>query len=552
MWSADKKTFYLNGKPVIVSKFKQMARDLVIEAEDKLWKDLLWKEDRDERFVLKLDNIVDNVTFTNRGWSFVHRKENDLDNGLEWMLTQVADSRRLRSSDGRWKLAEVRRYVREIKRFLEILLFACHVTSGQPGRGTEVTTIRRVNGLLQDRNVFVVDGRVMTVTRYHKSQSQWDKPKVVPRFLPWRLAQVMVMYLVYVQPFYEYLTVQVLGGSFSEYIWGDEHGPWDTARLTRIIKRETGKRLGWAMTTLDYRHVAVGIGRMAVGEGFGRGYEDEMGEVEEAEVEEEGEHLLELQSGRSTAIGIGNYSVPIDIVKHLSIRSIEAFRPLSEHWHRFLGLASTLHEQNNPVESDEIGAERTSRKHERDGEVQELGPVRPPRQMENTDEQLQQRRVDQAMRHVLDSSDVTFKSVQQEQAIHAVIDGQTPLVVILPTGGGKSLLFMVPAYLDATGVTIVVVPYRALDDNLVDRIRKSGLIALSGRTVRLTRRQSWSSVQTLQAVVDFSGTPNCSLRRSYYDGWSLMSVIWSSRRATGGRNWPRCGTYAYLRVRWCC
>jgi superfamily II DNA helicase RecQ len=57
--------------------------------------------------------------------------------------------------------------------------------------------------------------------------------------------------------------------------------------------------------------------------------------------------------------------------------------------------------------------------------------------------------------------------------MHAVIDGQTPLVVVLPTGGGKSLLFMVPAYLDATGVTIVVVLYRALADNLVDQIRKN-------------------------------------------------------------------------------
>jgi hypothetical protein len=97
------------------------------------------------------------------------------------------------------------------------------------------------------------------------------------------------------------------------------------------------------MTTLDYRHVAMGIGRVVVGEGFGRGYEDEVGEVEEAEVED-GEHVLELQSGRSTAIGVGNYSVPIDIVKHLSVRSIEAFRPLSEYWYRFLGLASTQRE----------------------------------------------------------------------------------------------------------------------------------------------------------------------------------------------------------------
>jgi hypothetical protein len=39
----------------------------------------------------------------------------------------------------------------------------------------------------------------MTVVRYHKSQPQWDKPKVVPRFLPPWLGQVMVMYLVYLQ-----------------------------------------------------------------------------------------------------------------------------------------------------------------------------------------------------------------------------------------------------------------------------------------------------------------------------------------------------------------
>ena len=103
----------------------------------------------------------------------------------------------------------------------------------------------------------------------------------------------MVVYLAYVQPFYKYLTVYVLGGSFSEYVWGDEQEPWDIARLTRIIKRETGKRLRWLITTLDYRHVAVGIGRVAIGESFGWGYKDEVGEVEEAEIEE-GKHLLEL------------------------------------------------------------------------------------------------------------------------------------------------------------------------------------------------------------------------------------------------------------------
>ena len=47
------------------------------------------------------------------------------------------------------------------------------------------------------------------------------------------------------------------------------------------------------MITLDYCYIAVGIGRVAVSKSFSRGYKDEVGEVEEAEVED-GKHLLEL------------------------------------------------------------------------------------------------------------------------------------------------------------------------------------------------------------------------------------------------------------------
>jgi superfamily II DNA helicase RecQ len=40
-----------------------------------------------------------------------------------------------------------------------------------------------------------------------------------------------------------------------------------------------------------------------------------------------------------------------------------------------------------------------------------------------------------------------------------VLDKQTPLVVVLLTGGSKSLLFTVLACVDEARVTVVVVPY---------------------------------------------------------------------------------------------
>jgi hypothetical protein len=96
-----------------------------------------------------------------------------------------------------------------------------------------------------------------------------------------------------------------------------------------VLKRKTGKRLGVVLHTLEYQHTAVGIRQVKVGESFSRGYQDDVSKTEEAEVDNDSKDVLKLQNSRTTAIGVGNYSVPIDIIKHLSVQSIDAFQPLS-------------------------------------------------------------------------------------------------------------------------------------------------------------------------------------------------------------------------------
>ncbi len=73
---------------------------------------------------------------------------------------------------------------------------------------------------------------------------------------------------------------------------------------------------------------------------------------------------------------------------------------------------------------------------------------------------------------------MSFRSAEQGLALKAVLEGQTPLVVVLPTGGGKSLLFMAPGCLADAGVTIVVAPFRALVDDLVGRMKKARIDCL--------------------------------------------------------------------------
>jgi len=168
-----------------------------------------------------------------------------------------------------------------------------------------------------------------------------------------------------------------------------------------------------------------------VGESFGKGYQDEVGEIEEAEVNE-GEDLIELQSARTTVMGVGNYSVPIDIVKHLSVRSIEAFRPLSTMWHRFLGLEAgegAREEGWVGGGGGSLGRAKKRRACSGDGRANDEALAlrrRESRVQDNRDEAVQK-----AMQQVLGEEKVGFRSAEQEQALHAVLDGQTPLVVVL-------------------------------------------------------------------------------------------------------------------------
>jgi hypothetical protein len=114
---------------------------------------------------------------------------------------------------------------------------------------------------------------------------------------------VIVLYLSYLQPFREYLVATVLGGGLDDYIWSNKQGAWGTDQLTKVLRRETGKRLSVKLSTLGYRHTAVGIRRVKVGESFSKGYQDKVSEIDKAEVDEDKEDLVKLQNSRTTVMG---------------------------------------------------------------------------------------------------------------------------------------------------------------------------------------------------------------------------------------------------------
>jgi len=81
-----------------------------------------------------------------------------------------------------------------------------------------------------------------------------------------------------------------------------------------------------------------------------------------------------------------------------------------------------------------------------------------------------------AIQLILKDPTAKEKSREQLQALVHVITSPQDLVVIMKTGGGKSLLWMVPLLINKTAKYIVVCPYVALLD---EQFKKTQAIGLS-------------------------------------------------------------------------
>lgn len=77
----------------------------------------------------------------------------------------------------------------------------------------------------------------------------------------------------------------------------------------------------------------------------------------------------------------------------------------------------------------------------------------------------------------LDDPSATEKSPGQLEAIIAVMDGSEDLVVILPTGGGKSLLWHVVPKLEPNSASVIVAPFVLLLDQQLQNSKDKGINA---------------------------------------------------------------------------
>src|ERR1700712_1858487 len=170
-------------------------------------------------------------------------------------------------------------------------------------------------------------------------------------------------------------------------------------------------------------------------------------------------HIADLQAAHSSHVAGMIYGRGIMEQPGTTAHRREMFRLSSTDWHKFLGFVS----------SDDGGAESALGQAKRSPWEIEAEQGRTERRW-----QLQQARMEPQLQQLLGTESAQFRGVQAA-ATQAIQQGQSPVIAVMPTGSGKSMLFMLPAWIAPRGTTVVVVPLIALRGDLQQRCTKLGI-----------------------------------------------------------------------------
>ncbi|KAJ5205115.1 hypothetical protein N7472_001563 [Penicillium cf. griseofulvum] len=138
-----------------------------------------------------------------------------------------------------------------------------------PSRAPELLSVRHRNTETAHRNIFIEDRLVVIATSYHKGFYTRNDTKLIYRYLPREVGELLVRYLWLVLPFLKRLQVLTLEQTPTRtaeaYIWAPDPSTgrvWSSGRFREALRNESAIGLyGHTLNISSYRDIAIGISR---------------------------------------------------------------------------------------------------------------------------------------------------------------------------------------------------------------------------------------------------------------------------------------------------
>lgn len=465
-WSLDKLTVGYRGIELQMAHIPQLVQSEYLEAQTLLTQDLLFGVD--SLVQLQSWKLKDNLDLLDFRESWLGCPENaELVHGTETaLLQQIQRSLELRelffrnSASGAvtFNPKAVDLYEARAQDFLKRMLVLVHITAGQPLREPEILSVAWCNTSRQ-RHIMIWEKLVMIFTQYHKGQQHTGAFKDNIRFLPTVVGDLLLQFLAYVQPLRQvFLRQRQPAALLSPFLWTTLEGKvWPDGTVSSCLQRACARAQVPQLGTSRWRQISVAICKekfAARDQAYFAGDDITADDVED----ELDLAALALQSNHSVPMFnmayAGSTTLTVDTLLHRNHRA-------SKLWQDLFSFDAVLQGKRRRSNSNTLVArvqddiKRSQRRKTATCSEADLLTV---------------------ARRICSQPKLQFRVPGQRAALLAVL-GRCPAeqaVVVLGTGSGKTLIFMVGAALADAKTTILIVPLVALRNDLLSRLRRSG------------------------------------------------------------------------------
>jgi superfamily II DNA helicase RecQ len=472
-WQGDRITY--QHRRFTMDQFRETVHGIVNRAWEHLMQDVLLLPSHHPLPPIAWDTMEDHATEDQPRWYFARDPRNAWAvDDTWWLHDRIWQDPGLRrafitaerpshpSPSATWCSRRVRQWMRAVGRMKEYLLVLMHLTGGAPARGPEAMSIRYQNtefgGL---RNELIEHGLVSFMTTYHKGYSISGRPKIIHRYVPRAVGELFIYFQRLAMPFQRHVETMTYGQpERSGFIWPPQEvdgTTWTSERMKRVIQRETEIGMGVRLDISSCRQIMIAIGRRYLGPtaGFEGESEEEAAEMDE---NEDGcwwtaeDAVIDVQAGHGSHVAGMIYARGVEEAPGTMAAMKVQFRRASERWHRFLGFPSIHRAGMKRGRGDHPGDSIRSFTHW---------------------QAMRQAAVQPLLARIV-GPQAQFQGIQKA-AIDAVMS-QVPWVLgVMGTGGGKSMIFMVPAAWERAGTTIVVVPTVSLRQDMQRECEQAGI-----------------------------------------------------------------------------
>ena len=478
----------IHGKPLGLDRLRDFVQSRLQAAKDQFDREVMFGI-RMEEFGFTSADVVDQLSNRTVGYSFVDSPENGFKACRDKLIKAVMEDPLIvsffvkRVTRGRieWNKDGCITWLKRTKQFLSTMMTVMHIVYGQPARGAELETVLIRNTKHGMRGIYWCNGRVMIMIGYTKPRSTNGKGKMIARFLPKAVGDLLVKYLAIVRPMEALIAEEIELQGFERYatnLFVDHEKAWTADNLSRMFKSQTNKWGEVSMGFQEYRQVATAFMSK---------------HLKQHDMDEEGDDVLDMQAGHSTHTASLRYAVSTSDADELPSDLLYAYLKASESWQALFGfdkvgvkagkVPRTVREEGT-VQNEKVLEMLVELRQAMEGRFRELnrpqltGGTAPTVRKTDTEEAV---RVEvsgesiKALRKFRGDERATFKSVEQGRALQLIIDGKTDVLAILPTGGGKSMLFFLPTLMEREMTTVVIVPLIAVMHDLRSRCIEAGI-----------------------------------------------------------------------------